>query len=71
MVAETDFVRVDLYCIGTRIIFGELTNYPEAGGGGFNPAGFDRVLGHWWTPPKRYGRRASKRLVAPRVPSTT
>lgn len=66
--AETDFVRVDLYCIGKRIVFGELTNYPEASGGGFDPADFDLALGHWWTPPKRYGRQVPRRLGAPRVP---
>ena len=28
---ETDFVRVDLYDTGDRVVFGELTNYPSAG----------------------------------------
>lgn len=54
--AETDFVRVDLYCIGARVVFGELTNYPEAGGGAFDPPEFDRQLGRWWSPPSRYRR---------------
>jgi hypothetical protein len=51
---DTDFVRVDLYCIGPRIVFGELTNYPETGRMEFVPPEFDRELGRWWTPPKRY-----------------
>jgi hypothetical protein len=55
--ADTDFVRVDLYCLGgKRVVFGELTNYPLAGRGEFRPPEFDRWLGEWWTPPKRYRR---------------
>jgi hypothetical protein len=55
---ETDFVRVDLYAIGQRIVVGELTNYPGAGGARlFKPAEFDRQLGAWWTPPSRYTQR--------------
>jgi hypothetical protein len=52
--AETDYVRVDLYEIGTRIVFGELTNYPEAGRVEFVPPEFDIELGRWWSLPKRY-----------------
>jgi hypothetical protein len=26
-----DFVRVDLYDLGDRVVFGELTNYPRQG----------------------------------------
>ncbi len=55
--ADTDFVRVDLYCLGPRIVFGELTNYPEAGSGKFVPPDYDRQLGEWWTPPRKYHRR--------------
>lgn len=54
--ADTDFVRVDLYCLGRRVVFGELTNYPLAGSGEFRPPEFDRRLGEWWTLPKRYRR---------------
>ena len=54
--ADTDFVRVDLYYVGGRVVFGELTNYPLAGLGEFRPPEFDRRLGEWWTPPKRYRR---------------
>ncbi len=52
--AETDFVRVDLYAIGERIVFGELTNYPEAGDAPLVPTDFDREIGDWWTLPERY-----------------
>lgn len=51
---ETDFVRVDLYCLGSRIVFGELTNYPLAGKIEPRPPEFGRWLGDWWTLPKRY-----------------
>jgi hypothetical protein len=55
--AETDFVRVDLYCIRERIVFGELTPYPVAARGKFNPPEFDRQFGEWWMQPKRYPRQ--------------
>ena len=51
---ETDFVRVDLYNIAGRIVFGELTNYPGAGDAGFDPQSFDVTVGSWWTLPRRY-----------------
>ncbi len=52
--AETDFVRVDLYDVGGRIVFGELTNYPDAGTPSFTPAAFDDQLGSCWRLPERY-----------------
>jgi hypothetical protein len=57
LAAETDFVRVDLYCPAGRVVFGELTNYPDAGTTHWEPPEFDRQLGAWWTPPSRYSRR--------------
>lgn len=42
-----DFVRVDLYDLGNRIVFGELTNYP-AGGNSPLPLWLDRELGSHW-----------------------
>lgn len=45
--AETDFVRVDLYDVGERIVFGELTNTPNAGQKSADPA-FDLWLGTLW-----------------------
>ena len=55
--AATDFVRVDLYSLPGRVVCGELTNYPMAGRGWFDPREFDRELGAWWTLPTRYRRR--------------
>ncbi len=46
--AGTDFLRVDLYNIGGRIVFGELTNYPGGGTAKFEPPSFDYTLGGYW-----------------------
>lgn len=46
--AEVDFVRVDLYEVGGRIFFGELTNVPTGGWGKFDPREFDAILGSQW-----------------------
>ncbi len=46
--AGTDFLRVDLYNLGGRIVFGELTNYPAGGLRKFQPASFDVTLGSYW-----------------------
>jgi hypothetical protein len=51
---DTDFVRVDLYSIGDRVAFGELTNYPGAGLERFSPPSFDEELGAYWDPPAQY-----------------
>jgi TupA-like ATPgrasp len=47
-----DFVRVDLYDLGDRIVFGELTNYPAAGCGRFCPAKWDSTFGSYWHLPQ-------------------
>jgi len=44
-----DFVRVDLYDLGNRVVFGELTNYPSAASSPFVPRRYERVLGDLWT----------------------
>jgi hypothetical protein len=46
-----DFVRVDLYSIDGRVVFGELTNYPDSGHEGFEPDEMDEVFGALWTLP--------------------
>lgn len=40
-----EFIRVDLYELSGKVVFGELTLHPEAGLGRFLPAGFDFSLG--------------------------
>jgi len=51
---DTDFVRVDLYVIGDRIVFGELTSYPAGGHSPFDPESFNEEFGRHWTVPRRY-----------------
>ena len=50
LAGNIDFVRVDLYNVDGRIVFGELTNYPGGGLEDFTPPSFDHELGRWWTP---------------------
>lgn len=50
----TDFVRVDLYDVDGRIVFGELTSFPAGGDSPFTPESFDEVFGRPWTVPRRY-----------------
>ena len=43
-----DFLRVDLYHIAGRVVFGELTNYPGAGRIHYVPRSVDVEMGRWW-----------------------
>ncbi|MDF2823732.1 MAG: hypothetical protein K0R68_1140 [Mycobacterium sp.] len=52
--AETDFVRVDLYDVDGRVVFGELTSFPAGGDSPFDPDSFDEEFGRPWTVPRRY-----------------
>jgi hypothetical protein len=52
--ADTDFVRVDLYDIAGRIVFGELTSFPAGGDSPFDPESFNEEFGRHWTVPRRY-----------------
>jgi hypothetical protein len=53
---ETDFVRVDLFDVAGRVVFGELTSYPEGPyAPPFSPESFDAQLGRYWSLPQRYG----------------
>jgi hypothetical protein len=45
---ETDFVRVDLYDVDGRVVFGELTSTPAGGNARFEPHSFDLEVGSWW-----------------------
>lgn len=45
---DLNFVRVDLYCVGRRIFFGELTFVPDGGGGRFASVEFEECLGKMW-----------------------
>lgn len=39
------FIRIDFYCVGGKIYFGEFTFFPNAGFGSFVPAEWDEKLG--------------------------
>jgi hypothetical protein len=52
--AETDFVRVDLYDLDGRVVFGELTSFPAGGDSPFDPESFNIEFGTHWTVPRRY-----------------
>ena len=45
-----DFLRVDLYDIGGKVYFGELTSSPNKGMSPFRPPSLDRRLGSWFVP---------------------
>lgn len=51
---DTDFVRVDLYHLPDRIVFGELTSYPAGGHSPFHPDRFDTEFGTHWAVPRVY-----------------
>jgi hypothetical protein len=48
-----DFVRVDLYSVGRRTVFGEMTLAPGAGWIAFLPRNYDYILGEHWPPKGR------------------
>jgi len=50
-----DFIRVDMYNLGGRIVFGEFTNYAAGGLEPFYPQEFDEVYGSKWRWPPSYG----------------
>jgi hypothetical protein len=52
--AETDFVRVDLYDVDGRVVFGELTSFPAGGDSPFDPESFNEEFGRHWQVPRRY-----------------
>ncbi len=48
LAAGFTYARIDLYEHLDRIYFGEITHYPAAGIGVFDPPEFDRILGDLW-----------------------
>ena len=50
---DIPFLRVDLYDVNGRIYLGELTFYPDAGYGRFEPMEADYTLGSWLELPQR------------------
>jgi hypothetical protein len=58
-----DFVRVDFYEVGDRLVLGELTLYPSRGRGGWDPESFQAELGSWWELPERRRRLSGGRRL--------
>lgn len=52
-----DFIRVDLYDLGDRVVVGELTPYPLGGRARYRPFGLDIWLGRKWARPAVGGYR--------------
>lgn len=50
--SEFPFVRVDLYEVNEKIIFGEMTFYPKSGLPDFTPPEYDRILGSYFQLPE-------------------
>lgn len=42
------FVRVDLYQVGGKVYFGELTFFPASGAPDFVPSKYDKIVGDMW-----------------------
>lgn len=51
-----DFVRVDLYEVADRPLFGELSFYPGSGLDRFRPNAFDALFGDYWLEARRRAR---------------
>jgi hypothetical protein len=66
--ADLDFVRVDLYDLGDRIVFGELTNTPSAGRRRLDPK-LDALLGRCWTAAESGWRGVTQRPDGPAMPT--
>lgn len=49
--AGWDFIRIDLYEVGSDIWFGEYSPYPWGGNSNYNPRSFDVELGRHWQLP--------------------
>jgi len=61
LAAPFEFMRVDFYVLGDRVLIGELTNTPGAGFGHFYPPQFgEQVAAHWVLPtPAPFGHAAA------------
>jgi len=47
LAAALPFVRADFYDLDHRVVFGELTWYPDAACGSFSPSTYDAEFGQW------------------------
>ncbi len=51
--APFEFMRVDFYVLGERVLVGELTSSPAAGFGRYYPASFSEKMAAFWVPGRR------------------
>jgi len=56
------FVRVDFYSMRERVVFGEMTWYPEGGMGRFNPEKYDLEIGKALTLPRPFNASFTSRV---------
>jgi hypothetical protein len=59
----TDFLRVDFYAPGDRLVVGELTSYPGGGEHRVRPPEADLRIGRWWSLPGHYVQEEIDRLA--------
>ena len=59
--AEFDFVRVDLYEVASKPVFGELTFYPGSGLEKVQPESLDLAMGSLWTAARQRSRLSQER----------
>lgn len=52
LAGDLPFVRIDLYSVGSKIYFSEVTLTPASGYMPFNPEEYDRILGDMVEIPK-------------------
>jgi hypothetical protein len=48
LASEFRFARVDLYDVGGRIVFGEITHFPDSGNSRFKPRAYDEWAGKFF-----------------------
>jgi hypothetical protein len=63
--APFEFMRVDFYVLGERVLIGELTSSPGAGLGRFYPPAFSEELASHWVLPSRDAGSASETIAPP------
>ena len=59
-----DYVRVDLYDPGDRLVVGELTASPGGGLAEFEPAEYEALIGTYWTIPDEVRENRARMLAA-------
>jgi hypothetical protein len=61
---RNDFLRIDFYAAGGRLVVGELTSYPWGTTVRLLPDEAELRVGSWWTVPRHYSQEAVDRLIS-------